>query len=263
MLLCGIIDELTGLDGSAANISFFFCQTTNVRLNNATAVLRGLIYFFAEKSPSLLPHVRGLYGTAGKALFEDMNWWSALSTIFTDILQDPSLKIAYFIIDALDECTNCLRPLLGLIIKESSAHPQTKWIVSSHNWPEAIERLDSATQIAPTSLELNEVSMSESVDKFIQHYALAKIKRYISDTRDTICRHLSFNLHRTFLSVALVCQSLDITIPRHAVKKNCLLDWMLYMVEWLARFASRKMPKFISKYLLLYQQYVGLLYVAS
>lgn len=76
MLLCGIIDELTRLYGSAANISFFFCQATDIRINNATAVLRGLIYLLVEKTPSLLAHVRGQYEKAGKALFEDINAWT-------------------------------------------------------------------------------------------------------------------------------------------------------------------------------------------
>lgn len=44
MLLCGIIDELSKMAMDKTNISFFFCQATNSRINNATAVLRGLIY---------------------------------------------------------------------------------------------------------------------------------------------------------------------------------------------------------------------------
>ncbi|KAJ5531394.1 hypothetical protein N7527_004787 [Penicillium freii] len=116
MLLCGIIDELTQLNEDTANISFFFCQATDVRINSATSVLRGLIYLLAEKNPSLLSHVRARYDQSGKALFEDVNAWNALSTIFMDILKDLSLKSAYFIIDALDECANGLRSLLDFIV---------------------------------------------------------------------------------------------------------------------------------------------------
>jgi hypothetical protein len=91
MLLCGIIEELTQSIGNTANISFFFCQATDVRINNATAVLRGLIYSLIDKQPSLLSYVRNRYDHAGKALFEDINAWNALSRIFTDILKDPTL----------------------------------------------------------------------------------------------------------------------------------------------------------------------------
>lgn len=165
MLLCGIIDELTRLHGSAANISCFFCQATDVRINNATSVFRGLIYSLVEKSPSLLSHVRARYDNAGKPLFEDINAWSALSTIFTGILKGPTLNNVYLIIDALDECTYGLRCLLDLVLQESPAYPQIRWIVSSRNWPGIIERLNIANQVAPISLELNHASVSEAVNK--------------------------------------------------------------------------------------------------
>ncbi|KAJ5640336.1 uncharacterized protein N7484_008198 [Penicillium longicatenatum] len=220
MLLCGIIDELMRLFGDTANISFFFCQATDVRINNATAVLRGLIYSLVEKQVSLLSYVQRLYDKAGKALFEDTNAWNALSRIFTDILKDQTLQSTYLIIDALDECTSGLPSLLDLITQTSSAYPQVKWIVSSRNWPEIEERLDT-TQTAPISLELNEASVSEAVSKFIQHkvHYLAKVKKYSEETRDTIYCHLSSNSQGTFLWVALVCQHLDRTSRRHALKK--------------------------------------------
>ncbi|KUI61249.1 Vegetative incompatibility protein HET-E-1 [Cytospora mali] len=43
MLLCGIIDELEKETQPVANISYFFCQATDSRINSATAILRGLI----------------------------------------------------------------------------------------------------------------------------------------------------------------------------------------------------------------------------
>ncbi|KAJ5776869.1 NACHT nucleoside triphosphatase [Penicillium odoratum] len=192
MLLCGIIEELTRLNGSAANLSYFFCQATDIRINNATAVLRGLIYLLVEKNQCLLSYVRARYDKAGKALFEDINAWSALSTIFTDILKDPSLNYAYFIVDAL---------------------LSARMIVSSRNWPEIIERLDLANQLALILLELNNKSVSEAVKNFIEHKVntLAKVKKYKEEVRKTI--------YRTFLWVALVCQNLDRTLSRHAIKK--------------------------------------------
>ncbi|KGO53504.1 hypothetical protein PEX2_061120 [Penicillium expansum] len=220
MLLCGIIEELTRSIGDSANISFFFCQAADVRINNNTAVLRGLIYSLVETQPSLLSHVQGQYDKAGKALFEDINAWNALLRIFTDILKDPTLQSTYLIIDALDECITGLPSLLDLITQVLTAYPQVKWIVSSRNWPDIEERLDN-TQTALISLEINEVCVSEAVNKFIQHkvHYLAKVKKYSDETRDTICLHLSSNSQGTFLWVALVCQDLDRTSRRHALKK--------------------------------------------
>ncbi|KAJ5655667.1 NACHT nucleoside triphosphatase [Penicillium longicatenatum] len=122
MLLCGIIEELTHIFGTTANVSFFFCQATDVRINSATSVLRGSIYSLVRKNPSLLLYVRARYDQAGKALFEDINAWDALSTIFKDILKDSSLQGAYLIVDALDECISGLRSYLDLIVQESSVH---------------------------------------------------------------------------------------------------------------------------------------------
>ncbi|KAJ5507056.1 hypothetical protein N7527_009199 [Penicillium freii] len=220
MLFCGIIDELTRLFGDTANVSFFFCQATDARINNATAVLRGLIYSLVEKQPSLLSHVQSQYDKAGKALFEDINAWNALFGIFTDILKDPTLQSTYLIIDALDECATGLPSLLDLITQVSSAYPKIKWIVSSRNWPDIEERLNT-TYTAPISLELNEASVSEAVSRFIQHkvHYLAKVKKYSDKTRDTVCRHLSSNSQGTFLWVALVCQDLDRISQRHALRK--------------------------------------------
>ena len=45
MLLCGIINELAERNSV---LSYFFCQATDARINNATAVLRGLIYMLID-----------------------------------------------------------------------------------------------------------------------------------------------------------------------------------------------------------------------
>lgn len=54
MLMCGIIDELEHEMDYDAKVSFFFCQATDERINNATSVLRSLIYLITEKQPSLI-----------------------------------------------------------------------------------------------------------------------------------------------------------------------------------------------------------------
>jgi hypothetical protein len=114
MLLCGVIGELRKL---TTILSFFFCQATDLRINSATAVLRGLIYLLVDQQPSLVSHVRKKYDQGIKRPFEGVNAWVALSTVFENILQDPSLKTTYLIIDALDECVTDLPQLLDLIVR--------------------------------------------------------------------------------------------------------------------------------------------------
>ena len=182
MLLCGIIDELkstvkTGL------LSFFFCEATDARINNATAVLRGLIYPLVDQQPSLIRYIREKYDHARKALFEDVNAWVSLSEIFANILQDPNLKSAYLIIDALDECkTEDLPQLLDFIVQKSSASPHVKWIVSSRNWQNIEEQLETAGQ--KVRLELNAESISTAVSTYISHKVLwlAQLKNYDHET---------------------------------------------------------------------------------
>ncbi|PVH70823.1 NACHT-domain-containing protein [Cadophora sp. DSE1049] len=211
MLLCGIINELKKSIGVTGLLSFFFCQATDTRINNATAVLRGLIYLLVDRQPSLISHVRKKYDTAGKQLFEDVNAWMSLSEIFTNILKDPSLQSTYLIIDALDECTTDLSLLLNLVVKTSSAYSSVKWIVSSRNWPSIEKDLDEATQKVRLCLELNEKSVSEAVTAYVQFKVnwLAERNGYDSDTRDAVQRYLSLNADGTFLWVALVCQNLE------------------------------------------------------
>ena len=81
MLLCGIIDELQQSIATTGLLSYFFCQASDSRINNANAALRGLMYMLVCQQPSLISHVRKKYDHAGKALFEDANAWIALSDL--------------------------------------------------------------------------------------------------------------------------------------------------------------------------------------
>jgi hypothetical protein len=215
MLLCGIIDELNKSVNETVLLSYFFCQATDSRINNATAVLRSLIYLLIDQRPSLVSHVRKKYDQAGKSLFEDTNTWVALSEIFTNILQDPSLDITYLIIDALDECVADLPKLLDFIAQQSTVSSRVKWIVSSRNWPDIEELLDRVGQKVRLCLELNAESVSTAVSIYIQHKVLqlAKLKKYDDKTRLAVLQYLISNANDTFLWVALVCQNLA-EIPR-------------------------------------------------
>ena len=209
MLLCGIIDELSvnKLAGVGALLSYFFCQAADPRINTATGVLRGLIYLLIKQEPALVSHVRIKYKEAGKALFEDSNAWVALSEIFTNMLEDPKLSDIYLVIDALDECTTDLSPLLDLIRK--STYLNVKWIVSSRNWP-SIQKFLDKMQKGKLNLELNENSISDAVAKYIRFKVgwLTEQNEYDNETQDVVCTYLLSNANNTFLWVALVCQEL-------------------------------------------------------
>jgi len=223
MLLCGIINELQKTMTQKDLLSYFFCQATDSRINSATAVLRGLVYLLVNQQPSLISHVRKKYDHTGKALFENVNAWVALSELFTDILEDASLNgtFTYLIIDALDECVVDLPKLLNFVAQKSTMSPRVKWIVSSRNWPDIEERLERAGHKVKLSLELNADSVSTAVSTFIKQKVaqLAQEKRYDDKMRDAVLKHLTANANDTFLWVALVCQNLE-TVSRRSVLKK-------------------------------------------
>jgi ATP/maltotriose-dependent transcriptional regulator MalT len=141
MLLIGVVKELQKLKSThdLGLLSYFFCQGTDSKLNNATAVLRGLIYQLLNQQQSLISHIREQYDKRGRPLFEDNNAFYALSNIFTKMLQDPRLTRVYLVVDALDECDLGLSELLNLIVQNMSS--RVKWLVSSRNRPDIEEYL--------------------------------------------------------------------------------------------------------------------------
>ncbi|KAM7183190.1 NACHT domain containing protein [Rhypophila sp. PSN 637] len=206
MLLCGIINELerpTTSDGG--NLVYFFCQATDSRLNNATAVLRGLIYLLAKRQPRLLSHLpEDSYAS------DDAMAWIVLSRVLLEMLRDPYLKATYLIIDALDECVVDQQKILKLIVQISSVSLAVKLVMSSRNWPQIEEQLATVPQQSRLSLELNPESITTAVEAFIRYkvHHLSQLKRYDTKTETAIKGYLSSNANGTFLWVALVCQAL-------------------------------------------------------
>ncbi|KKF92131.1 Vegetative incompatibility protein HET-E-1 [Ceratocystis platani] len=198
MLLCGIIDELER--ARQASLSYFFCQATNDRVNTASSVLRGLIYYLACRNPHLTKHIRNRYGRK-KDVFNSPGAWHELCEILTSMLNDPSLKNAILIVDALDECRTSQKDLLQFIAKPSPA----KWIVSSRNSPDVQDILDDAEQKVKIHLEINQESVSAAVDSFIDFKVdqLAQKKKYKREMKLAVLEHLRTNADGTFLWVSL------------------------------------------------------------
>jgi hypothetical protein len=208
MLLCGIIDELIEMTSNNANVAFFFCEADQDHSNNATAVLRGLIYMLIKQQPPLISYLHETQGD-GKMRFEGVNAWVALSRILHKMLKDPNLKKTQLIVDALDECVTDLNLLLELIQK-TATFPNIKWIVSSRNWTNIEKSLNQTAQKIGLSLELNEQSVSAAVEAYIRYKvdSLARRNEWDSANKTAIQSYLSLNASSTFLWVALVCDNL-------------------------------------------------------
>jgi WD40 repeat protein len=219
MLVCNIINHLQKTKRRTDILSYFFCQSTDTRINNAAAVLRCLLFSMCEQEPSLLSHLRKKYDRAGARVFEDANAWLALTEVFTEVLKDMHLSTTYIIVDALDECDRNLSELLDIISQSSSLSPQVKWIVSSRNWPSIQGRLANLGREMSLSLELNAGLIAEAVASFTQHklHQLATRQRYDDRTRAAVFDYVSSNAHDTFLWVALIFEALKDVPKRHAL----------------------------------------------
>jgi hypothetical protein len=211
MLLCGLVNELQSSMPRTELLSYFFCQATDLRINSATGVIRGLLYMLVNQQPSLMFHVRRKYDHAGKALFEDANAWVALSEIFTSMTQDKDLKRTYLIVDALDECVVDLPKLLDLIVRTSKLSPRVKWLVSSRNQSHIEERLKSVGDEAKLSLELkqNAEQVARAVDAYIDHKLSGLESLGEIGLRKQVRDELHWKANGTFLWVALVMQELE------------------------------------------------------
>jgi len=206
MLLCGIIDELDSVDPSPC---YFFCQGTDERINNATAVLRGLIYMLVVEHPSLVAYLRQPHGHAGKALFEDTNALFALTKILEAILQE--LGTVYVVIDALDECIKDLPLLLEFISGNASKSSGTKWLVSSRNIVEFEHKLQINSSGTRLSLELrqNAEQVSLAVDAYIEHcVSELPVIRHDVMLQDQVRHQVRQKANGTFLWASLVFQEL-------------------------------------------------------
>jgi hypothetical protein len=162
-------------------VSYFFCQSTDSRLNSAASVLKGLIYLVVQQRNDMIRHVRKRYDVGGSGVFEGPNAVYNLRLIPRDILGDPALPGTYLLIDALDECSEGLQQLLDTVADERfTPKSKVKWLVASRNRPDIAERLRPDDARIRISLELNDEHVTRAVSAFVDSkvHELASRKRY-------------------------------------------------------------------------------------
>ncbi|KAL2782344.1 NACHT domain-containing protein [Aspergillus keveii] len=169
MLMIGIIDELLLQVQSqpSRSIAYFLCQAAYPKLNNATSILRSVIYMLVQQQPHLISRLRQRYDI-NPNLFENANAFYSLSAIFENMIHDSTQATIYLLVDALDECETGLSDLLKLIARTKFiSAAQVKWIVSSRNRDEIEQELEFGTEEVSLSLELNGSHISDAVAAFI------------------------------------------------------------------------------------------------
>ncbi|EAW16767.1 Pfs, NACHT and WD domain protein [Aspergillus fischeri NRRL 181] len=209
MLMIGIIKELLKPKSSKL-LAYFLCQGTDRNLNNATAVLRGLIYMLITKQPHLISRLRQRYDTEGQRLFEGSNAFYSLSTVFENMIEHLQQAPVHLLIDALDECKVDLENLLKLIAKTMSmSSVRVKWIVSSRNMGYIEKILNPDHEANKLSLELNTGCISHAIETYINYKVLRlRILESDQELQGHVRDQLSKKADGTFLWVALVIEEL-------------------------------------------------------
>ena len=177
MLMIGIIKELVQeiQARSSELIAYFLCQATDPKLNNATSILRSLIYMLIRQQPYLISYLQERYETDPK-LFENGNIFYSLSIIFKNMLQNSTQAVTYLLVDALDKYETGLSDLLKLIARTKSVSAtQVKWIVSSRNRDDIEQEIEFGDEETKLSLELNANYISEAVTAYID-YKVSRLK---------------------------------------------------------------------------------------
>jgi hypothetical protein len=215
MLLIGIIRKLSDQSAVLApNVSYFFCQGTDLTLNNATATLRSLIWLLLVQQPYLISHLREKYKVSGETLFTDENAFNTLSGAFRSMLGDPHLSRVYLVVDALDECDQGLGGLIQLISTSLQLSDKIKWLVSSRPYVGVLPMLKDLNpkNLDPgTPLELDDQSLEGSVNAYITSKlsTLANRNGYTEDILGKVSDEFRQRKEKTFLWVGLVFKELD------------------------------------------------------
>ncbi|KAK4095976.1 hypothetical protein N658DRAFT_66266, partial [Parathielavia hyrcaniae] len=209
----------------APALSLFFCQGTDTALNNATAVLRSLIWLLLLQQPCLISHLLQKYKESGADLFRDQNAFIALSEAFRNMLKDPELKPVYLAVDALDECAQGRSELVRLISTSLTLSQKVKWLLSSRPEVDLLAELKypgtNFTDASNSLVELDTQRLAEPVNAYIDHklIALRCRKGYNDSVLAEVSREVRQRAENTFLWVALAFKVLDTVHGRYAVKR--------------------------------------------
>jgi len=217
MLMIGIIRHLSGRSAMLSpSVSHYFCQgTDDDAQNNATAILKSLVWMLVIQQPHLIKHLRTEFKRKSKPVFNDEITLKAISRVFKKMLKDTELSSVYLIVDALDECDGGLQELIELISASLELSDRVKWLVSSRPNVDvfaALKKLDTGTlDNVSASINLDVRDQEVPVDAYIKHKLSALEGRdgYTEAVMNEVSEMILQREEKTFLWVALVFKELD------------------------------------------------------
>ncbi|RWA05589.1 hypothetical protein EKO27_g9520 [Xylaria grammica] len=207
MLMIGLIRRFSSQSAALAPaVSFFFCQGTDAKLRNATAVLRSLIWLLLLQQRHLISHLLQDYKDSGASLFTDQNSFVALSEVFKNMLKDDELLPVYFAVDSLDECVENRAELIALISSTLTLSKNVRWLLSSR--PEV--DVPSDPRAAKSLVEIDTQRPERPVKAYIDYKlnTLKGRKGYGDEVLKEILKIVQERAGNTFLWVALAFKAL-------------------------------------------------------
>ncbi|QYT03728.1 WD_REPEATS_REGION domain-containing protein [Trichoderma simmonsii] len=206
--------------GDIIHISFSFGCNGQLRTEDATSIVKSIIYLVQYQQPKLAKHlVNHCTETKRKHAF-DSNDMYALSMILCNMVKDESFVTTLFLIDGIDEVGGGLDEIgsvLDLIDATLNLSSKVKWLLSSdalNEYPKVLERLKHKHY---PSLNLEEANIAPI---FEQLYTASKIDelahRYSEDFRSQITSKLRTISVGNVLQVDMTCEALKRVEPWHA-----------------------------------------------
>lgn len=175
----------------------------------ASSVLRGLIHLILEQQPDLNSHLQRKYKAMGAQLYEGSRAFDNLSTVLSDMLQDPRLSHTYLVVDAVDRCSNELLDFIASTAASSSA----KWAVSSRPNSSVRFRLHRYASIQEIDLgsQENVLHLSRAVDVYIDR-VVSGLPMAHDDPKlqKQLCSKLKKRSEGTFLWVSHIVRKLQV-----------------------------------------------------
>ena len=226
MLMIGLIRQLSHQPVALSPaLSFFFCQGIDAALNNATAILRSLIWLLLLQQPYLISHLLQKYKESGANLFKDQNAFIALSEAFWNILKDPQLSPIYLAVDALDECVQGRSDLIHLISTSLTISRNVKWLISSRPEVDLLATLKdwgtNSLDATNSLVELDTQRLAAPVNAYIDHkLAMLKGRKGYNDSvLAEVSQEVRERAENTFLWVALGFKVLETVHGGYAAKR--------------------------------------------
>lgn len=190
-------------------LAYFFCVHNNEEKNHTAYIVRSLLWQVLSEQPRLATPFRQKYDKQKKEhlLSTSAAALHSLLEVFDRTLNDPRFH-AYFVIDALDECSEESRDILKNYLKslrtskDEKVRSKIKWLVTVRN---DIELWGGALTV---SLEENSKHVNKAVDQYVGDRVkeLALAKEYDCELRASVEKYLRERANGTFLWAALACK---------------------------------------------------------